>query len=366
MRRPTDTRLHKFQSLDATLVRHVYSIHEQQALRLLAALLLAGYSALQPGALLAPAWISIVAPFGYALLQTLLALIEEARGVRRWQTALIVLLDLALLPLCLYNDPAAAAPTLLFLLLISGLAMLRLSLRGLLLTALAGLALAALALFARHLQQPALPLPPLLANAGTLILLFGLLLVLHKHIRQLRLLNQETLDTDADTGLGNRWTLYAAARLLWPFLHRQQIPTTLMYVVIEPTGLKKGRGPGFSLVRQLDVEFARLAEARLRGSDIMVRYAPLEFVFVLLDCPSSQAEPIALQLQEQFHRWSQAEGIPATAHVGATWLPQEPMALDQLLHSMDEALSRARRHRLGVSGAVYADPEQGRSGTQLS
>lgn len=343
----------------------VFSILEQRSLRLLAALLLAGYSALRPGQMFAPVWIGVLIPCLYGVLQILLALIEARRGPGSRLSAAITGLDLALLGISIFNDPAASTPTLLLLVLLFSLAGMRHRPRGLLAMLLLGLMTAGLALGGRSLVTAAYPYAVLSTVAATLLLLC-LGFVLWQHIRRLRLQVERTIAEDATTGVGNRWTLYAAAQMLWPLAHRQQLPVTLMYVVIEPTGLKKGREPGIPLINQLARAFANVAQGRLRGSDVLVRYSPLEFVFMLIDCPGSQADPIALHLQEQFHRWSQAEGVPATAHIGATWLPAKPLALDDMLDSVDEALHRARQHRLGVSGAVYADPEHVRSGIVLS
>lgn len=365
MRTPTDSRTHQFQAVDARLVPYVFSIMEQRSLRLLAALLLAGYSVVKPGPLLSPAWIGVLIPSLYAVLQLLLALIEARRGPRAWLSAVITTLDLVLLGFCLFNDPSASTPTLLLLVLLPGLAGMRHRPSRLLATLLLGLLTASLALAARSFLTNSYP-HAMVPTAIATLLLLGLGAVLWRHTRRLRLQVERTIAEDPATGLGNRWTLYAAAQMLWPLAHRQQLPVTLMYVVIEPTGLKKGREPGPALIDQLAGEFARVAQSRLRGSDILVRYSPLEFVFMLIDCPGSQADPIALHLQEHFHRWSQDAGVPATAHVGATWLPASPLALDELLDSMDAALHRARQHRLGVSGAVYADPEHVRSGIALS
>ncbi len=365
MHTPTDTRAEHFQAVDARLVPHVFSPLEQRSLRLLAALLLAAYSVLQPGPLYDPAWAGMLLPSVYGILQLLLAMIEERRGPRAWLSGLIASLDLILLAASVLNDPAAAPPTLLLLVLGAGLAGMRHSPRALLASILISLLAAALALFARSLLAGQDPLAALPTAAATLLLL-GLALVFWQHSRRLRLQVERTIADDPATGLGNRWTLYAAAQMLWPLAHRQQLPVTLLYIVIEPTGLKKGRAASMDLANQLMREFAEVARARLRGSDVLVRYSPLECVFMLLDCPGSQADPIALHLQEQFHRWSRDAGVPATAHIGASWLPAQPLALDLMLASIDEALHRARQHRLGVSGAVYADPEHVRNNASLS
>ncbi len=365
MRTPTDSQSHQFKPVDADLIPTVFSVLDQRSLRLLAALLLAGYSALKPGQMFAPAWIGVLIPGVYAVLQLLLALIEARRGPGTRLSATITGLDLALLGISMLNDPAASTPTLLLLVLLFGLAGMRHPPRSLLITLLLSLATAGLALAVRSLITDTYP-HALLATLAATLLLLSLAFVHWQQIRRLRLQVERTIAEDPVTGLGNRWTLYAAAQMLWPLAHRQQLPVTLMYVVIEPGGLKAGQAPDLPLINHLAREFANIAQGRLRGSDVLVRYAPLEFVFMLIDCPSSQADPIAQHLMSQFRGWSQAAGVAATAHIGATWLPVRPLALDDMLGSVDQALHRARQHRLGVSGAVYADPEHVRSGIALS
>ncbi|MFX5839725.1 hypothetical protein ABTE60_20660, partial [Acinetobacter baumannii] len=88
------------------------------------------------------------------------------------------------------------------------------------------------------------------------------------------------------------------------------------------------------------------------------RYNARELLFLLLDCESMHIDPIAGDIRSRFEAASRDIGLPAVLRLGATWLPREPMALDQLLNGLHEALQRARHYRQGNTGAVRADPEQ--------
>ncbi len=362
----TDTLRHTFGYLDPRLVPSVMAVNEQRAMRLVTSLGLASYTLLWQGGLLAPLTQSLLIIVSYAVLQCLLSLLEVRLQRRTWLSAMITGLDLLLLGWQLSNDPLASLPTLALSVLMVGLATLRWQARAQWLSMLSVVCIAALAVGWRAHSEIRFAWPAIITAGLACLILMSLVLVIAQLARQHMNASLNAPGRDDTTGFFNRPTLYSAAELLMPLMHRQQQPLTLLYIVIEPTGLVPGREAGPVLQDDLCREFAEIARARLRGSDILVRYSALEFVFLLLDCPSKQADPIAHYLQETFHASRASQQSPATAHIGATWLPSEPMAMDQLLNHLDEAMARARRSRIGVSGAIYSDPEQTRTGHQLS
>lgn len=361
-----DSLRHTFGYLDSHLVPSVMAVNEQRALRLVTSLVLASYALLGQGGLLTTLTASLLVIVCYAVLQFLLSLLEARLQPRQWLSILITGLDLLLLGWQLGNDPLNSLPTIMLSILMTGLAALRWppSTSWLMMPGVAGIA--AMVIIWRANHATAVAWPVLISSAVACLILTSLVLVIAQLARQYLHASLNAPGRDPATGLFNRPTLYSAAELLMPLMHRQHQPLTLLYIVLEPTGLTPGREAGPALQDDLCREFADIARARLRGSDILVRYSALEFVFLLLDCPSKQADPIAHHLQESFHASRASQQSPATAHIGATWLPSEPMALDQLLDHLDEAMARARRSRIGVSGAIYSDPEQARTGHQLS
>lgn len=364
MSTPTASPRHDIQPVDTRLIRYLACVPEQQALRVLLATLLGLYGWWLDGGLWLTAWGAVLIPASYALLQAVLAQVELRRGEHPALSVLISLLDAALLVPMLFNDPVPATPTLMLLAIMALLAGLRWSPRGRLALGLLLTLLATVTLSTRNWLVDEMNGPFLIVQIATLLLLLAAVAIAGRQATQLRLRNLWLPGEDPDTGLGNRATLYAAADLLFPLIHRQQLPLTLLYVVIEPQ--TKRTGVSATLVRDLAAGFAECARARLRGSDLLVRYGELEFVFLLPDCPNSAADPIAQELQRRMKDWCNASGIAAQLHVGATWLPAQPMALDQLLISMDEALARARQSGWNRVGAVHADPEHARQGPQLS
>lgn len=361
-----DSLRHTFGHIDPRLVPSVMALNEQRALRLVTSLVLATYALLWQGGQIATLTPSLLVIVSYAVLQFLLSLLEARLQSRHWLSLIITGLDLLLLCWQLGNDPLNSLPTLMLSILVVGLAALRWPPRPQWLTMLSAVTFAAMTIAWRANSSAGLEWPMLICTAVACLILMSMVLVMAQLARQHLHASLNAPGRDLATGLFNRPTLYSAAELLMPLMHRQHQPLTLLYIVLEPTGLAQGREASPTLQDDLCREFAEIARARLRGSDILVRYSALEFVFLLLDCPSKQADPIAHYLQETFHASRASQQSPATAHIGATWLPSEPMALDQLLNHLDEAMARARRSRIGVSGAIYSDPEQTRTGHQLS
>lgn len=364
MSTPTASLRHDIQPVDTRLIRYLACVPEQQALRVLIATLLGLYGWWLDGGLWLTSWGAVLLPASYALLQAVLTQVELRRGEHPALSLLVTLLDAALLAPMLFNDPVPATPTLMLVALMALLAGLRWSPRGRLGTTLLLALLATVTLATRNWLADEMNGPFLIVQIATLLLLLAAAAIASRQTTLLQRRNLWLPGADPDTGLGNRATLYAAADLLFPLVHRQQLPLTLLYVVIEPQTARARLAP--AQVRQLAAGFADCARGRLRGSDLLVRYGELEFVFLLPDCPNSAADPIAHELQARMQTWCQAEGLAARLHVGATWLPTQPMALDQLLISMDEALARARQSGWNRAGAIHADPEQARLGPQLS
>jgi predicted signal transduction protein with EAL and GGDEF domain len=88
--------------------------------------------------------------------------------------------------------------------------------------------------------------------------------------------------------------------------------------------------------------------------------AATSFAFLLVDTTTKDAETIAFDLQQSFNNWARQKELAAYAHIGMAVIPHRPIAMDQVLISINAALYRARQYKKGVSGAVFADPEQSR------
>lgn len=184
-------------------------------------------------------------------------------------------------------------------------------------------------------------------------------LIMSSHLEQLRLRSSRVTETDSLTGLGNRWTFYEAAKYLLPYHQRNMTPMVVMYADIEVTP-RKGKKPGKAVNQYLLKQFASILDQRLRSSDIAVHYGGNEFAILLADSTTKDAETIAVDLQQSFNTWAKQKELSAYAHIGMAVVPSRPIAMDQILISINAALYRARQYKKGVSGAVFADPEQSR------
>ncbi|MBQ0713574.1 MAG: diguanylate cyclase [Paraperlucidibaca sp.] len=348
------------ESYDPELSARVYCIPEQQALRISVGLLLTLYALILSSLLPQPAWIFIAIPIAYGLAHAVLGYIEGRKGSSHRLSGAITALDIALFLPALWFDPLASTPTLLLAGLFFGLASVRH--RSITLTKLTlwMLALAAVTLIARAAIRPELAILPLLASAAVLLLLHGLVIMFRHHSMDLRTIADLAPHDDKETGLATRSTLYATAQLLWPLAHRQNMPVSLLYAVVDPEVTLNDAIASRQLSLELAQAMASVAKSHLRGCDILVRYDRLRFVFILLDCPHKNADEIAQRLQTAFQQALQVTGHRAQAYISATWLPTLPLALDPMLSALHSALDRARQRGQAHAGAVYTNPERPR------
>ncbi len=342
---------------DPALNSRVYCAPEQQALRFGLALLLAIYAYSVAASLPAPQGAFIVVPSAYALLHAIFGLIEERRGSSPALSACMSTTDVLLLMPALWFDPLPSTPTLLLVGLFFGLASLRHRRDTLLRLTLLMVLLATATLLLRSYFMPLMSYLPLLASASIASILIGLILVFRQHTVALGELADLAPHNDPDTGLATRTSLYVVARLLWPLAHRQNMPVSLLYAVIDPTSAASTPDQRKQATQTLARAMADVAQTQLRGSDILVRYDALHFVFVLLDCPPAQADAVALRLQRAFDDAIATQMTAAQLHISATWLPTLPLALDPMLNAMQEALERARLRGQAQQGAAYTDPD---------
>lgn len=340
-----------------------HEIHMPQwhlALRIVLALLALAY------AYFVPARLALVSYSGfmlgvtiYAALQALLSLSVILNRARPSLLHGMTYVDLAGTLFVLLNDPAPLPPTLLLVGAVLTLAVVQHRQRAF--TIMFGVIVVATlaALFARQqllhrgydIYFAALTLFALISAASTLIL--------SGYAESLRLRAARVTETDPLTGLGNRWTFYEAAKYLLPYHQRNLTPMVVMFAEIEVTK-RKGKRIGKTINQYLLKQFASIVDRRLRGCDIAVHYGGNEFAFLLVDTTTKDAEGIAFDMQQQFDNWAKQKDLGAYVHIGMSVIPNRPVALDQILTNINAALYRARQYKKGVSGAVFADPEQAR------
>lgn len=335
----------------------------QLALRIGLALLALTYAWFVPSALLfMPYIVFLLGTIIYVAAQGLLMLGLMLNGSRPTLTTLITLLDVVAALVAIANDPAGSPPTLFLLVAALGLAGMQHGSKtygGILLGSMAAMVLVLIG------RQEIMGRPLDFAFFSTLVLVSATCLViplLAANLEHLRYRSARVTELDPLTGLGNRWTFYEAAKYLLPYHHRNMTPMVVMFAEIEISQKKerKGRKITKAINHFLLKQFATLAEQRLRSSDVAAYYGANEFAFLLVDTTTKDAEGVAFDLQQQFNQWAKEKELPAYVHIGMAVVPHRPVALDQILISINAALYRARQYKKGVSGAVFADPEQTR------
>lgn len=330
----------------------------QLILRLVLALLVLAYAFFVPSRLVATTYnLFLLGTFFYVALQSLFWLAIILNRINVFLLYAITTLDVAAALAIVCNDPAMIPPSLIIAVTALALAVTHHRFRSFTAIFSAFLLCLVAVLVIRHylMEQKydvyfaAMILFSITAAAATL--------VISAHAETLSLRAARVTETDPITGLGNRWTFYEAAKYLLPFHHRNLTPMVVMYAEIEITK-EKGKRVTQTINEYLLKQFASIIDQRLRGYDIAVRYGGNEFAFLLADTTSKEAEKIAYDMQQQFDNWARKKDLPAYVHFGMAIIPARPIAMDQILININAALHRARQYKKGVSGAVFADPEQ--------
>lgn len=332
----------------------------QLALRVALALLVLVYAYYVPARLtLTPYLVFLIGVIVYIGIQSLLGLTailnKASPGILNAITATDIIGSLAVV----LNDPSPVPPSLALVLISLVLATAQHRQQAFV-AVLASAVIAAI--ITASLRQSLAEQPYNLTFFGLMILLTAsalALFILSSHLERLRKRAARVTETDPLTGLGNRWTFYEAAKYLLPYHQRNLTPMVVMYADIEVTS-HKGKKPAKTVNQYLLKQFASIVDQRLRASDIAVHYGGNEFAFLLVDTTTKDAETIAFDLQQNFNNWARQKELAAYAHIGMAVVPHRPIAMDQVLISINAALYRARQYKKGVSGAVFADPEQSR------
>jgi diguanylate cyclase (GGDEF)-like protein len=279
---------------------------------------------------------------GYLVVQTLL-FASRARLLRR-APALDLLapgLDLLAVMAVVVLDPYPAPPTLLLMLMVALNAGLRRNWLHFL-----GAALAAGACTGVALQLRAMPAAAADQHALTWLLLFSLACLVYFVLLALRRQNllahaARYADIDADTQLLNRRGFDSAARYLVPLHQRTRLPLVLMLASVHT---READLLPYDTERDALRQLADGIRERARRSDVAARLEGNEVVLMLFDTPLSGGETLARALGERFHAWAAQAAPDAHVTLAMIAMPEEPVAIDQLLARARSALDRASRH----------------------
>lgn len=288
-----------------------------------------------------PVW-SVAALAAYLIIQTLWFARRTILLHRRPAWDLLPLaIDLGAVLVVIVLDPHPVPPTVVLMLMVALNAGLRRNWRHFLGAALASGACVALAL---QLREP----PPAIADhhALTWLILFSLACLTYFVLLALRRQNllahaARFADIDPETQLLNRRGFDSAARYLVPLHQRTRLPLVFMLASVH-TG--EADRPALAIETAALQQVADNIRNRARRSDVAARLPGNELALMLFDTPLSGAETLARILGERFQAWAATTNPRVRITFAMIAMPEEPVAIDQLLGRARGALERARRH----------------------
>jgi diguanylate cyclase (GGDEF)-like protein len=306
----------------------------------------------------APLWLplrELNAVFGaYLVINTLnlLHAIRRPHSAARYRFAL--LLDVAMVSVGVVNDPNIIPPSMVaYIVVVLGNGM-RYGIRFFaeaLLCALLGTA-TALALRYWQLQMP--------VSQGTLFLtLFGAIIVVYAYILMGRIERSRQRSelrsrTDSLTGLLNRHGL-ADALASWVADERWSLRKPVV-VFADLDNFKAvndtfGHAEGDRVLAQV----AGLLKQSLRANDLIARYGGDEFVVLLADVDTAEAESIVARMQATIESWFRDSRFRCGISIGFAPASAADWDLEQVLKSVDRLLyqSKALRNSSEASARPY-------------
>lgn len=270
-----------------------------------------------------------------------LACFVQARSARvaAWAAPVAVLADALAAFACLASDPSPLPPTLALVLV----AALHPGLQGGWMRA-AGAIGGAMAVTAGALLFREQELGVRVAQDGLFMmaaLLACLAVFVALALRRDQLQKQAARYADMETQLLNRRGFDNAARYLVPLHQRTQLPLVIVLVSLDSKSAAPLDG---STLAQAVKQIGFVVRQRARRSDVIARLSPDEFIFMLFDTPMSGAETLARALVENFNAWLARDGVDARATFGLVNMPEEPVAIEQLVARARSAVQRAQKH----------------------
>lgn len=156
---------------------------------------------------------------------------------------------------------------------------------------------------------------------------------------------------DPLTGLFNRH--YFEESIHTELRRSQRYGRPLTLVMADIRGFKKvndrlGHAKGDEVLRAI----AQIIRETLRGSDWVIRYGGDEFLLVLPETPGP-VDALITRLRSAIEQWNRRylPEIPMTVDIGwATWTPDKPRSIEELLAEADARLYEEKRKALFASG----------------
>ena len=200
----------------------------------------------------------------------------------------------------------------------------------------------------------------LAANAGLQLTACAFVAVLIARMRALLQSEQAHARNDTLTGLPNRRALLERAALEYARLHRGSPPLTVACIDLDHFKSVNDSG-GHAAGDRLLQHVGRVIQERLRGQDLVARIGGDEFILLLPDTGSAEAQEVLERLRAGLSSEVAAVGAPVTASIGATVvLPPGLEALDDALRRADAALYQAKqggRNRVCIAPGHHVTAE---------
>ncbi len=261
---------------------------------------------------------------------------------RRYRVALW--LDLAMVSVCVTNDPNDIPPSLVaYIVVVLGNGMrygMRFFAEAIVGTLLGG----GFALAVRY-SQLAYALTP----GMVFLTLFGLIIVVYAYIlmgrvERARDRSEHVSRTDPLTGLLNRRGLAEATSYWLAQARWSERRLVVMFADLDnfkSVNDQHGHAEGDRVL----VKVADLLMESTRGTDMVARYGGDEFVLLLTDSELSAAQLIAQRVQSVVEDWMRANHLVCGISIGVSEAPPGVLNLDDVLHSVDRLLYEAKTHR---------------------
>jgi diguanylate cyclase (GGDEF)-like protein len=300
----------------------------------------------------APVWLSI---WHYNLVVALYLVINTAhlihaqyrpRSPMRYRIALWV--DVVMVTICVANDPNTIPPSLVaYIVVVLGNGM-RYGIRFFAEALCATLIGAGVGLGARYWH-----LHSVFSEGTAFLSLFGGFIVVYAYILMARIErsrrhSEERSRTDALTGLLNRHGLSEAVETLasdkrWSV--RQPVVVLADLDNFKQVNDTRGHAEGDRVLMEVASMLGRL----LRSHDLIARYGGDEFVAVLADVETREAQLIVNRVQSEIETWFRQNNLSCGISIGFATASTDHWDLDLVLQSADRLLYESKFKRSGLN-----------------